>query len=111
MATSDRDIPGGQRPIDLKLPDQLAIAPVSHPAVGSIRPPGSKSITNRALLCAAFAEGPSELLGALDSEDTKVMVDSLKQLGLRVEHVPAKEAIALIGAGGMVPNTNANLFV
>jgi len=52
--------------------------------VGSITPPGSKSLTNRALLCAAFASGHSILTGALQSEDTEVMIDSLRQIGVKI---------------------------
>jgi len=51
------------------------------PVVGEIRPPGSKSLTNRALLCAAFASGPSHLHGALSSDDTEVMIGGLRCLG------------------------------
>ena len=47
-----------------------------------VRVPGSKSITNRALLVAALAEGKSQLLGALDSDDTVVMRDALRALGV-----------------------------
>ena len=50
-----------------------------------MRPPGSKSITNRALVCAALADGVSTLTGALDSEDTRVMLESLVRLGIEVE--------------------------
>ena len=52
---------------------------------GTIRPPGSKSLTNRALVCAAFAQSSSVLRGALRSEDTEVMIDSLSQIGVSVE--------------------------
>lgn len=48
--------------------------------------PGSKSITNRAFLCAAFAKGKSRIYGALDSDDTKVMLEALQQLGIRVSY-------------------------
>ncbi len=58
--------------------------PTCGPVIGSIRPPGSKSITNRALICAALAEGESELTGALDSEDTQVMAAALNRLGIAV---------------------------
>ena len=58
------------------------------PVRGTIRPPGSKSITNRALVCAALARGGSQLLGALDSEDTRVMIAALRQLGVRVQWGP-----------------------
>ncbi len=49
---------------------------------GVIRPPGSKSLTNRALLCAAFAAGRSRLTGALCSEDTEVMIAALRKIGV-----------------------------
>ena len=55
------------------------------PVRGRIRPPGSKSLTNRALICAAMAEGRSILTGALRSEDTEVMIDSLGKCGLTIE--------------------------
>lgn len=51
---------------------------------GTIRPPGSKSLTNRALICAAFAEGASTLTGALRSEDTEVMVEALRAIGIQI---------------------------
>ncbi len=63
----------------------LEIKPVARPIRGRVRPPGSKSITNRALVCAALADGVSTLTGALDSEDTRVMIDGLGQLGIDVE--------------------------
>ncbi len=54
------------------------------PVGGTIQPPGSKSLTNRALLCAAFANGVSTLTGALRSEDTEVMIDALGAIGVKV---------------------------
>jgi 3-phosphoshikimate 1-carboxyvinyltransferase len=55
------------------------------PVVGNLRPPGSKSLTNRALLCAAMARGPSQVSGALRSADTDVMIESLRRLGVAVD--------------------------
>lgn len=65
--------------------NELEIQPVHGPVVGSIRPPGSKSLTNRALVIAAMAQGETRLSGVLDSQDTRVMIDSLRRLGMRVE--------------------------
>ena len=65
--------------------DPLEIQPVAAPIRGRVRPPGSKSITNRALVCAALADGDSTLFGALDSEDTRVMIAGLGLLGIEVE--------------------------
>lgn len=61
----------------------VAVVP-GGPVVGSIRPPGSKSLTNRALICAAFAGGQSQLSGALRSDDTEVMVAALSGLGIAI---------------------------
>lgn len=91
--------------------DRIAIEPVQVPIRGSIRPPGSKSITNRALVCAALARGSSTLTGALDSEDTQVMVDSLARLGIRVESADEGQTLVVHGCGGQIPSANADLFV
>jgi 3-phosphoshikimate 1-carboxyvinyltransferase len=76
-----------------------------------IRPPGSKSITNRALVCAALADGTSVLDGALDSEDTQVMIESLRRLGLSVEHDADAARVTVTGGAGTVPRSEADLFV
>jgi 3-phosphoshikimate 1-carboxyvinyltransferase len=67
-----------------RLPDPIAILP-RGPLDARVRVPGSKSITNRALLVAALAEGPSQLRGALASDDTEAMARSLRRLGVGVE--------------------------
>lgn len=81
------------------------------PIAGEIRPPGSKSITNRALVCAALADGPSILTGVLDSEDTQVMIRGLRQLGIVVEHDPATRTATVAGCGGELPVHGAELYV
>src|SRR3954470_13446632 len=69
-----------------RYPDRLEIEPLTRPPRAAVRVPGSKSITNRALVLAAVAgEGESNLLGALRSEDTEVMIDGLRRLGFDVE--------------------------
>jgi 3-phosphoshikimate 1-carboxyvinyltransferase len=78
---------------------------------GTIRPPGSKSITNRALVCAALAEGSSTLTGALDSEDTQVMIQALRQLGLAISYNPAAATLEIAGCGGILPRAGADLYV
>jgi 3-phosphoshikimate 1-carboxyvinyltransferase len=93
------------------LPPLLPIKPIAGPARGSIRPPGSKSITNRALICAALAEGESILRGALDSEDTQVMVDSLQRLGIAIDHDRTVCTIRVAGCGGKIPASTADLFI
>ncbi len=70
---------------------RVAVIP-GGPVVGTIQPPGSKSLTNRAILCAAFASGQSTLRGVLDSEDTQVMIESLRQLGVTMAPVAGETA-------------------
>jgi 3-phosphoshikimate 1-carboxyvinyltransferase len=87
--------------------DPLAISVCPHPVVGSIRPPGSKSITNRALVCAALAKGESLLTGVLDSQDTRVMAAGLASLGIGVATDWPRGEIRVTGAGGTVPASEA----
>jgi len=87
------------------------IQPVAGPVTGAIRPPGSKSITNRALVVAALAEGPTSLSGVLASRDTEVMIDSLRRLGVPVEHNAAACTAHLLGTGGHVPAAKADLWL
>ena len=77
----------------------------------SIRPPGSKSLTNRAIVCAALAVGRSELRGVLESEDTSVMIHAWQQLGLHVVHDKTRQTLLVEGGGGRTPVKNAELFV
>lgn len=90
--------------------DSLEIA-VSGPLSASIRPPGSKSITNRALVCAALAEGTSVLRGALDSDDTRVMIAALQKLGLIISLSDGGETLMVVGCGGRFPTREAEMFV
>lgn len=62
----------------------LAITPTDRPLRGRITPPGSKSITNRALLLAALSSGTSRLTGALKSKDTALMSTALRQMGVDI---------------------------
>jgi 3-phosphoshikimate 1-carboxyvinyltransferase len=89
----------------------LPIHPVSHPIEGTIRVPGSKSITNRALLLAALAEGPSRLEGALFSDDTRYMEAALNQLGVPVRGDEKAETYEVEGRGGAFPTAEAELFL
>lgn len=67
----------------------VAINPPGRPLVGRVRPPGSKSITNRALLLAALATGETRLTGALKSDDTARMAEALIAMGVEVEEPDA----------------------
>jgi len=87
------------------------VVPAVRPIDAVARVPGSKSITNRALLIAALADGESELVGALDSEDTRYMAAALNALGVAVEADAAGERFLVRGGGGTFPAPEANLFV
>lgn len=65
-------------------PDPLPVVPLDGPVDAVVRPPGSKSITNRALVCAALADGTSRLQGALRADDTEAMIGCLRELGITV---------------------------
>jgi 3-phosphoshikimate 1-carboxyvinyltransferase len=91
--------------------DVLEVLPVSGPVHGTIRPPGSKSITNRALVTAALARGDSRLTGVLDSQDTRVMLDSLQRLGLALRHDPATAVVTITGCAGRPPVASAELWL
>ena len=71
------------------LPPAYAITPPNRPLSGRVSPPGSKSITNRALLLAALAKGTSWLTGALKSKDTVLMARALREMGVTVEEPDA----------------------
>ena len=66
-------------------PKQITLPPVSEPVRASVALPGSKSITNRALLLAALADGASRLIAPLHSEDTVYMAQALRELGVTVD--------------------------
>ena len=90
--------------------ESLEIQPTG-PLRASIRPPGSKSITNRALVCAALARGESLLTGALESDDTQVMIAGLRQLGLAIRHDRNARTIRVTGCEGRLPAASADLVL
>src|SRR5580693_7955357 len=93
-------------------PPEITITPWSGPTSPTrVHVPGSKSLTNRALIVAALADGASTLTGALDSEDTRVMVDSLGRLGIAVAHDPQSATIGVTGCRGIIPARQAGLLV
>ena len=89
----------------------LPITPVDRPIDATVVVPGSKSITNRALLVAALANGASRLTGALDSDDTRYMAGALRQLGLPVAHDRDAATFTVRGGNGSFPEREAELFV
>lgn len=86
------------------------IEPLAHPPDCTVRVPGSKSMTNRAVLIAALAQGESVLDGALASADTRYMTEAWQQLGVDVR-TEGDERVVIGGRGGVVPAAAADLFV
>lgn len=90
------------------LPD-ITIGPFKR-AQGSIVLPGSKSISNRALLLAALSSGTTTLKNLLDADDTQVMRNALRQLGLSV--IDKEDKVCVVeGCGGQFPVREADLFM
>ncbi len=87
----------------------LDVPPLAS-AGGTVRLPGSKSISNRVLLLAALSEGETTITDLLDSDDTRVMLDALALLGCRIEH-PATSEVRVHGLGGRLPAASAKLFL
>ncbi|MGL4232847.1 MAG: 3-phosphoshikimate 1-carboxyvinyltransferase [Casimicrobium sp.] len=78
---------------------------------GTVRLPGSKSISNRALLLAALASGTTKLTGLLDSDDTQVMRGALAKLGVVCSELTADGDITVQGCGGEFSGKDADIFV
>src|SRR5207302_6097410 len=100
--------------MDYSYPDKLEIVPLSGPPSAAVNVPGSKSITNRALVLAALtAKGfACTLRNALRSEDTEVMVDCLRTLGFRVL-TDWPESVVCVSSGEnerTIPAAEAHLF-
>lgn len=81
---------------------KLTIIPVKAPLEGRAVAPGSKSITNRALLLAGLAKGTSRLTGALKSDDTRYMADALRAMGVKIEE-PDDTSFVVTGSGKLLP--------
>lgn len=88
--------------------DYLDLAPIRRVS-GTVKLPGSKSISNRVLLLAALASGETRLHDLLDSDDTRVMLDALRTLGIGVKQDGG--ATVVTGAGGAFPVKSAELFL
>ena len=83
--------------------DSIELKPARR-AAGTVRLPGSKSISNRVLLLAALAKGETEVLGLLDADDTRVMREALAKLGVGFSQNK------VLGVGGAFPEKKAELF-
>src|SRR5215217_1789453 len=88
---------------------KLTVVPPSHPLRGRVSPPGSKSITNRALLLAALAKGVSRISGALKSDDTARMAEALTAMGVSVSEPDATTFV--VDSSGRLMAPSAPLFL
>ena len=76
------------------------MVPLEGPVDATVRVPGSKSLTNRALVCAALADGRSVIDGALIADDTEAMIVALQALGAGIEVMPSTGRMEVVGTGG-----------
>ena len=91
-------------------PHHLDLQPAIH-AQGTVRLPGSKSISNRTLLLAALAKGTSQIFDLLASDDTHVMLMALQKLGVKWEQVGETQNYIVHGVDGVLPVHQADLFM
>jgi 3-phosphoshikimate 1-carboxyvinyltransferase len=95
----------------------IQIQPISHPLAASVRVPGSKSLTNRALMVAALADGTTQLTNALFSDDSLYFVESLRRLGFTVHIEPVSgrkgslPSMTVTGLRGRIPAARAELSI
>jgi 3-phosphoshikimate 1-carboxyvinyltransferase len=89
----------------------LPIKPLIQPLNATVCVPGSKSLTNRALLIAALANGTTRLTNALFSDDSQYFAGALKTLGFGVQLDEANSEMTVTGLGGRIPSGKAELFI
>ena len=83
--------------------------PALDSASGTVTLPGSKSISNRVLLLAALSQGTTELQDLLDSDDTRVMLNALRELGCHLQ--PDAASLKVTGINGKAPQKTLDLFM
>lgn len=89
----------------------MQILPIPHPLNATVRIPGSKSLTNRALLIASLADGTTRLTNALFSDDSCYFANALQLLGFDVRLDPDRNEMTVTGLGGKIPAQSAEIFV
>ncbi|KAL6764061.1 plastid EPSP synthase [Haematococcus lacustris] len=93
-----------------KAEEQLVLQPISTIS-GTVKLPGSKSLSNRILLLAALAEGTTLVKNLLDSDDIRYMVGALKALGVQLEERWDRGEMLVQGCGGRFPAAGAELYL
>lgn len=89
----------------------LKINPITHLLNATVRVPGSKSLTNRALLIASLTNGTTHLTNALFSDDSRYFAKALQTLGFDVQLDEANYSMTVTGLGGKIPAKKAELFI
>ncbi|MBI3168482.1 MAG: 3-phosphoshikimate 1-carboxyvinyltransferase [Chloroflexi bacterium] len=91
--------------------EAFRIHPLLHPLNATVRVPGSKSLTNRALLIASLANGTTHLTNALFSDDSRYFAKALQTLGFDVQLDEVNHSMTVTGRGGKIPAKKAELFI
>jgi 3-phosphoshikimate 1-carboxyvinyltransferase len=94
-----------------EFPEELEIKPLARPVDATVRVPGSKSVTNRALIVAALAEGASTIFNPLFSDDSYWLMDALVRLGFPVYAGRPEAEVRIEGRGGGIPNSGIEVYV
>ena len=89
----------------------MQILPIPHPLHATVRVPGSKSLTNRALLISALANGTTRLTNALFSDDSRYFANALQTLDFEIQLDDANQEMIVTGLGGKIPASRAELFI
>ena len=89
----------------------LEMIPMRHPLSATVRMPGSKSLTNRALLLASLADGTSHLTNALFCDDSRYFANALLALGFDLKMDAARSEMTIQGHNGSIPARRAELFI
>ena len=89
----------------------MRIIPINHALSATVRVPGSKSLTNRALMIASLANGTTRLTNALFSDDSKYFAQALQTLGFDVQLDETNHEMTVTGLGGKIPAEKAELFI
>jgi 3-phosphoshikimate 1-carboxyvinyltransferase len=92
-------------------PEELEITPLERPPDAVVRVPGSKSVTNRALLVAALADGPSKIENPLFSDDSYWLMDALVRLGIDLRADRDGGEVCVRGRAGEIPASGVDVFV
>ncbi len=100
-------------PHESRVPPDARVVRLSPPPNlgGTVKLPGSKSVTNRALIMASFARGETLLRNVLDCDDSRYLVAALRELGVPIEDGPEDDALRVNGVGGPFPVREGRFFV